>query len=104
MARSSSAFDRLETALHRHYGDAALLRNGVPVTVVISHNVQLVGDQGSFGDVVSTARFLPDVETFGEDPLQVLEYDGGPVVSAWVLDRPLDGKGNTVEWVLREIP
>lgn len=101
MARSSSAFDRLETSLHRHYGDSARLRGSEAATVVISHNVQLIGDQGSYGEVVSTARFLPGVLTHAGDDLQLLDQDGA-VSETWVLDRPIEGKGNTIEWILRE--
>jgi hypothetical protein len=101
MARSSSAFDRLESALHRQYGDAARLRGSEAVTVVISHNVQLIGDAGEYGEVVSTARFLPSLILGAGDDLHVLG-DEGELLETYVLDRPLAGKGNTVEWVLRE--
>lgn len=99
MARTDSAFDRLEVSLHRHYGETAMLQ-GEAVTVVFTDNVQLIGDNGSYGDIVTTARFLPDTPGRPNSLLERLDVAGG-VVSAWHLDRRLESKGNAVEWILR---
>lgn len=99
MARTDSAFDRLEASLHRHYGEAAMLQ-GDAVTVVFTDAVQLIGDNGSYGDIVTTARFMPGTATHPNSLLERLDVTGG-LVSSWHLDRRIESKGDAVEWVLR---
>lgn len=94
MTRASDAFARMHLRLFAHYGEEAVLRGAEPVTVVVSENVELLGEDGLVAQVVTTAAFKA---TDDPRPGDALTVRGQP----WKLDRILRGDAHVVECVLR---
>lgn len=94
MARASAAFGRASRRLFAHLGDEAVL-SGYPVLVrvVISRNVELIGDDGLVDRVVTTATLPEECSPRAGDTLTV----GADV---WTLDAPLRSDADVPEWVL----
>lgn len=85
--------------LFAHFGDEAVLRGDEPVTVIVSSNVELVGEHGIVDRVVTTATFGEAAAPRARDTLLVLT---GECAGAWRLDVPLpsDRAADQREWVL----
>ncbi|HRQ59781.1 MAG TPA: hypothetical protein PLN31_20395 [Azoarcus taiwanensis] len=90
---AAGAFSRANLRLFAHFGEEALLR-GQPVQLVVSENVQLVGEHGEVVQVATTVTLRAT--------------DSGKVGDAvafrsksWVLDQQLRGDGFSTEFVVR---
>ena len=94
MAGASVAFHRARSRLLAHLGDEAVLRGGPdPVMVIISRNVELIGEDGLVDRVVTTAAIPAECRPAAGDSLVV----GADV---WALDAPLRSDADLSEWVL----
>lgn len=94
MSRASAASSRACTRILAHWGDEAVLRGERgTVMVVLSHNVELIGEDGLVDRVVTTASIPAQYRPAAGDTLDV----GG---EAWTLDAPLRGDADLPEWVL----
>lgn len=97
MTRASDAFARMHLRLFAHYGEEAVLRGAEPTTVVVSDNVELIGEDGLVAQVVTTATFKA---ADAPRPGDALTARGQP----WEIDRTLRGDANIIECVLRPDP
>lgn len=92
MAHSLGAFSRASSRLFAHFGEEAVFR-GEPASVVLSHNVQLLGEHGELDRLVTTASLPAALAPRKGDSLVV-------GAESWTLDAPLRGGADLVEWVL----
>lgn len=96
MPATGAAFSRAASRLFAHFGEEALLR-GLPVTVVVSDNVQLVGEHGEVVQLATTvALAAADTPKIGD----AIAFRN----RAWVLDQLLRSDGHTAEFVVRRGP
>lgn len=94
MSALSGAFAAAEATLHAAFGDTGMLRGVVPVTVVISRGVQVVGDYGQTPRNVDTVAFASGTVARPGDSLTV-------GAESWVLDMPMDDGSARPVFVLR---
>lgn len=100
MSRFDAAIDRLHNRLFAQFGDEAVLRGAEPCTVVMTRNVQLIGEHGQVEQVVTTAAMLASMAPRKGDPLNVTT---GVAAGAWMLDAPMSGADPSLpEWVVVE--
>lgn len=94
MSRASAAFSRANNRLSALLGDEAVLR-GEPdqVLVIISRNVELLGESGVVDRVVTTAAIPAGRFPKAGDSLVVGD-------EAWTLDVPLQSDADLPQWVL----
>lgn len=95
MSRASAAFARMHDRLFAHLGEEAVLRDGEPAIVVVTENVELLGDYGQVAQTVTTATFPVSQTPHPGDALTVAGQ-------AWQIDRILRGDAHTVECILRK--
>lgn len=95
MGFSTGAFSRASSRLFAHFAEEAFFRGAVePVFVVISREVQILGEYGQVERVVTTATLASSLAPKKGD---ALTFSG----EAWTLDAPLRGdRADVVEWVL----
>lgn len=94
MGVSSGAFSRASSRLFAHFGEEAVFRGGPDtVVVVLSRNVELIGENGQVDRLVTTASLPASLNPRKGDPLVV-------GMESWTLDAPLRGAADMVEWVL----
>ena len=94
MSRASASASRARSRLLAHYGDEAVLRGeSDPVLVVISNNVELIGEDGLVDRVVTTAAIPVERQPRAGDSLLVGS-------DAWTLDAPLRSDADLPEWIL----
>lgn len=94
MSFSSGAFSRASSRLFAHFGEEAVFRGApLPVAVVLSRNVELIGDNGQVDRLVTTAALPANLSPRKGDALAVGS-------ESWTLDALLRGSGDLVEWVL----
>lgn len=89
----------MNNRLFAHFGEEAVLRGDEPVTVIVSRNVELLGEHGELDRVVTTATFDEATAPRARDPLLVLT---GECAGAWRLDAPMasDRAADQREWIL----
>lgn len=94
MSRASAAFTRARNRLSAHLGDEAVLRGEpTPVVVIISRNVELLGEDGVVDRVVTTAAIPAERAPAAGDSLVV-------GAESWTLDVPLRSDADLPQWVL----
>lgn len=94
MSRSSAAFSRARNRLVAHLGDEAFLRDEMlPVMVILSRNVEILGEDGVVSRVVTVADIPAEAHPQAGDALLV-------GAESWTLDMPLEGDHDSPQWVL----
>lgn len=94
MSRIAGSFGRARNRLLFHGGEQAVLRGEpVPVLVIISRNVELIGEDGIVDRVV-TAAAIPAERFPSAGDVLTIDHE------TWVLDAPLRSDADLPQWVL----
>jgi len=95
MNPATAALARMHDRVFAHFGEDAVLRASDAATVIVTENVELLGEYGQVAQLVTAATFSASLAPRPGDALALRGQN-------WVIDSILRGDSAVIECVIRK--